>query len=356
MSGFHQLRIARHKTIAEDAVEVAFEVPENLASEFTALPGQHLVVRAHLNGREYRRTYSLTSSTDDQLLRICLRVHKQGVMSRHIAERLFIGDAIEALSPKGSFFSAAAPGQARHCVAFAGGCGITPIFSLLSSLLRDEPGSHFTLCYGNRTRERSMLLDALFDLKDRYKDRFAMHLVMSREETDTALFNGRMDRDWVRRTGNRLFRLESQAFYICGPGSMIGDVRDTLLELDVAAERIHVEHFTRDTLPATQSETLARQESKQGQVDVTILQSGRRRGFSMHTEQTILEAGLAAGFDLPYACMGGVCATCRTRLVKGRVEMQENYALESQEVDAGVILACQAMPLTDKVTISYDDA
>lgn len=201
-----------------------------------------------------------------------------------------------------------------------------------------------------------MLLNELFDLKDRYQDRFAMHLVMSREENDTALFNGRIDPEWVRRTANRLFPLESQAFYLCGPGSMIGDLHDTLMALEVDADRIHVEHFTRATLPAHRNQTVTRQESRQGRVMVTIFQLGRRREFFMDAKQTILEAGLEAGFELPYSCMAGVCATCRARLVDGEVEMQENYALESREVDEGLVLACQAVPLTDRVTISYDDA
>ena len=357
MSSFHPLEILRKEEVAEDAIEVDLQVPDHLSSEFTAEPGQHIVLRAFIEGTEQRRTYSLTSAAGDLPLRICVRVHDRGVFSRYLALDYKVGDQVEAMSPKGSLFAEPQDLAARHAVAFAAGCGITPIFSLASSLLRDEPGSHFTLSFGNRNTARAMLLEDLFALKDRYKDRLALSMVMSREPGDTDLLNGRIDKHWIDRTAGKLFPLDAQAYYVCGPNTMIGDVRDSLLEVGVDSKTIHVEHFTLDTVNQSISHVAAGIERASQQVEVQVIQDGRRRAFLMESgEQTLLEAGLGAGFDLPYSCMGGVCCTCRAQLLEGQVEMMENYALEPDEVEEGAILVCQSLPLTKEITISYDEA
>lgn len=356
MSSFHPLEILRREEVAEDALEIVLKVPGCLSSEFTARPGQHIVLRAFIDGEEQRRTYSLTSAAGEKPLRICVRVHDHGVFSRHLARDSAVGDQVEALSPKGGLFVESQGVAPRHCVAFAAGCGITPIFSLASSLLRDEPESCFTLAFGNRNAARAMLLEDLFALKDRYKDRMAMSLVMSRESGDTELLNGRIDKHWIHRTADKLFPLNAEAYYVCGPDTMIADVRDSLLDLGVDSKTIHVEHFTRDTVNQTHKQVSAGIERVGEKVEVQVIQAGRRRSFHMESgEQSLLEAGLESGFDLPYSCMGGVCCTCRAQLLLGQVEMMENYALEPHEVEEGAILVCQSLPLTREITISYDE-
>ena len=357
MSSFRPLEILRKEEVAEDAVEIDLRVPDHLSLEFTARPGQHIVLRAFIEGEEQRRTYSLTSAAGDLPLRICVRVHDRGVFSRHLALDCKVGDQVEAMSPKGSLFAEPQDVEAPHAVAFAAGCGITPIFSLASSLLRDQPDSHFTLLFGNRNTARAMLLEDLLALKDRYKDRMALCMVMSREPGDTELLNGRIDHHWIGRTAGKLFPLDAEDYYVCGPDTMIGDVRDSLLDLGVDSKKIHVEHFTVDTVNQTHNQVTAGIERPSQQVEVKVIQDGRRRSFLMESgEQTLLEAGLESGFDLPYSCMGGVCCTCRAQLLEGQVAMMENYALEPDEVEEGAILVCQSLPLTKEVTISYDEA
>ncbi len=355
MSRFHLLEILKHEEVAEDAIEIALKVPADLSAEFTARPGQHIVLRASIDGEEQRRTYSLTSAAGELPLRICPRVHEHGVFSRHLARDYALGDRIEALSPKGSLFVELQDAAPRHCVGFAAGCGITPIFSLVSSLLRDEPESRFTLVFGNRNMARAMLLEDLLALKDRYKGRLALTMLMSREPGDTELLNGRIDKHWIERTAGKLFPLDAKAFYLCGPGTMIGEVRDSLLDLGVDSTKIHVEHFSRDTLDVAEDQASANIERRDEQVEVQVLQAGRRRSFLMQSgAQTILEAGLESGLELPYSCTGGVCCTCRAQLLEGQVEMMENYALEPDEVEEGGILVCQSLPLSNQVIISYD--
>lgn len=355
MSRFHSLEVLRKDKVGEDAIQIDFKVPNHLSSVFSARPGQHIVLRAFIHGEEQRRTYSLISAASELPLRICVRVHDQGAFSRHLALDIAVGDHLEAMSPKGSLFAEPQGSATRHAVAFAAGCGITPIFSIASSLLQDSQDTHFTLVFGNRNMGRAMLLEDLFALKDRFNDRMALNLVMSREPGDAELLNGRIDQPWIERTAGKLFPLNAAAYYICGPGTMIGDVRDSLLALGVDSRTIHIEHFTADTVTHTKDQT-TRNEQPAEQVEVQVIQAGRQRSFLMASgKQTILEAGLESGFELPYSCVGGVCCTCRAQLLEGQVEMMENYALEPDEVEEGAILVCQSLPLTHQVTISYDE-
>ncbi len=360
MAHFHTLEIVRHEAIAQDAVAIHLRVPDATAAEFIAEPGQHIVLRTLIGGEEHRRTYSLTAHGKERLLCIAVRIHEQGVFSKFLARDCRVGDALECLSPKGNLYREFEQTGAHHYVAFAAGCGITPIFSLVSHLLDNQPDASFTLAYGNRSGVRAMLLDDLFALKNRYPERFALHLLMSRETGEIELFNGRIDARWVERTANKLFPLDAAAYYLCGPGSMIPQVRETLIALGVVPTHIHAEHFSADTASEAASTASGNMESApdriETQIEVQIIESGRRRRFLMDSgNQTILEAGLESGLELPYACMGGVCCTCRAQLVAGQVDMLENYALEPDEVEAGAILLCQSLPLSDRIVISYDE-
>lgn len=352
MSDFHSLEVEDVREVAEQAVEVCLRPSEASRAAFAFVPGQHLVLRAFIGGEELRRTYSLTSASDETPLRICARV--QGQFSSHLAG-LGAGDTIDALTPKGSFHVPAHSGASRHCLAFAAGCGITPVFSLAQSLLEDEPESLFSLIYCNQSRARAMLIDELFALKDRYCDRFSLTLVMSRETGEIDLLNGRIDRPWLRRIAGKVFSVDADSTYVCGPGTMIADVSAALVELGMKAESIHAEHFSVETVQHTNKTTTTRAEAVRGEIEVEVRQAGRRRRFTMPSQdRTLLEAGLEAGFELPYSCMGGVCSTCRAELLEGEVEMIENYALEADEVARRAILVCQSLPRSRRITISYD--
>lgn len=344
------------KPAGEEAVSVSFALPEDLRDVFSALPGQHIVLRANIEGTEVRRTYSLVNMTGAQVLEIGVRVHDQGVMSRYIARSLKVGDVLDVLPPNGSFHTSLDSRAQHRYVGFASGCGITPVLSLVKSVLAEEPDSQFTVFFGNRTVSRTMFLDEILGLKDKYIDRVALHFVMSREPQDSELFNGWIDADKVRFFADELFFPEiTDAFFLCGPGTMMEDVGKGLSSLGVNPGRVHVEHFTVDTVGDGER---PRAEVRQaaGATEVTVILDGRRRTFTIAEKgDTVLAAAAAAGIDLPYSCCAGVCSTCRTKVVSGQVVMEENYALEQWEVEEGYVLACQSRPVTDELLLDYDD-
>jgi ring-1,2-phenylacetyl-CoA epoxidase subunit PaaE len=387
MLKFHALRVSDLQPDADDAVAMALEVPEELRSEYTGLPGQHIVLRTHLDGTEQRRTYSLVNAPGEWPLRIVARV--LGRMSRHLAEHVKVGDSIDVLPPNGSLTarlnehnSAAAP-SGRTFVGFASGCGVTPIVSVAKAILKANPRNEFILFYGNSTTGRAMCLEELLALKDRYLDRLSLHFVMSREPQEVELYNGRIDSARVGELAKSLFDVGRVAeFFVCGPGDMIEQVSGALRELNVGADRIHAEHFTatdqgalREPPPvqvsaqpsggtARGSQTPAASESgassRPGQdidlAEVTVQMDGRRRAFTMRiNDETVLDAASRAGLDLPFSCRAGVCSTCRTKVVSGEVSMDQNYALEEWELEQGYVLACQARCKTPSLELDYDE-
>ena len=389
MLKFHPLRISEVQPDAEDAVAVALEVPQELRSEYTGLPGQHVVLRAELGGEEARRTYSLINPPGEWPLRIVARVHEQGRMSRHLAEEARVGDTIDVLPPNGSLTprQSGAAGSGKWCtyVGFASGCGITPVLSIARSLLHSDPLARFTLFYGNSSTGRTMCLEEVLALKDRYFDRVALHFLMSREPQEVELYNGRIDAARVRELARSLFEVDSVAeFFVCGPGDMIEQVSGALRELKVGAERIHGEHFRVEAAEASAQELsaapapaftpsgasaaapAAAPSAAPARVpsdadgaatsEVTVLMDGRRRTFTMRrNDETVLDAAARSGLDLPFSCRAGVCSTCRTKVVRGEVEMAVNYALEDWEVEQGYILACQARAKTPTLELDYDE-
>ncbi|HVO47083.1 MAG TPA: 2Fe-2S iron-sulfur cluster-binding protein [Steroidobacteraceae bacterium] len=399
MLKFHSLRIVEVQPDAEDAVAVALEVPQELRGEYTGLPGQHVVLRAELGGEEARRTYSLINPPGEWPLRIVARVHERGRMSRHLAEEARIGDTIDVLPPNGSLTPrqgvTATSGKWHTYVGFASGCGITPVLSIARSLLQSDPVARFILFYGNSSTARTMCLEELLALKDLCLDRVALHFIMSREPQEVELYNGRIDAARVRELARSLFEVDSVAeFFVCGPGDMIEQVSGALRELKVNAERIHGEHFRVEAAEAPSpalsaaaapgvrpsaastpasapsgasarapssapSATPARLPSDAGAADsceVTVLMDGRRRTFTMRRgDETVLDAAARSGLDLPFSCRAGVCSTCRTKVVRGEVEMAVNYALEDWEVEQRYILACQARVKTPTLELDYDE-
>jgi ring-1,2-phenylacetyl-CoA epoxidase subunit PaaE len=364
MLRFHPLRVAEVSPDAEDAVAIALEVPEELRGEYHGDAGQHVVVRASIEGEDTRRTYSLVSAPGEVPLRIVPRVHELGRMSRYLAEELRVGDSLEVLPPNGSFTvrDGALPPEATF-VAFAAGCGITPVLAIVRELLA-RGAQRVIVFYGNTGTARAMCLEALLALKDRYLGRLALHFVMSREPQEVELYNGRLGAARVRELAASLFRpQEVTGYFVCGPGDMIEQVSAALRELGVEAARIHAEHFTVATAAPVAEEPAAEEPAAQtphsapaGIAEVTVRMDGRRRSFTMRMgEETVLDAAARAGIELPFSCRAGVCSTCRTKVISGQVEMAQNYALEEGELAEGYVLACQSRARTSTLELDYDE-
>lgn len=361
MLKFHPLTLQARTATAEDAVCLTFEVPQELREDYRFEAGQHIALRLDKDGEDLRRTYSLACPADSTSLRIGVRVQPMGRMSPFLAKGLALGDTLDVLTPNGSFHTQIEPGRARRYVAMAAGSGITPVLSIAATVLAREPQSHFMLFYGNRTAASAMFLDDLMALKNRYPARLAVHCLMSREPQDIDLLNGRIDSARVRALASAFFDVANvDEFFLCGPGSMNDDVSHVLRDLG-AKGRIHAELFTVAGAPADRAVVTAvvpaaRTRVEQGATQVTVVMDGRRRVFSMAQRgaESILDAAGRAGFDLPYSCRAGVCSTCRAKVLKGKVEMDQNHALEDWELDEGFVLCCQAHPTTAELEITYD--
>ncbi len=349
---FHTLRIAEVRRETADSVSLRFEVPPDLASEYRFEPGQHLNVRARLDGEELRRSYSICSGLDDGELRVAIKKVAGGRFSSWVNDNLRPGDALDVMTPEGRFHTPLSPAHARHYVAFAAGSGITPILSLAKTILAREPRSRFTLVYGNRRQASVMFHEALEDLKDRYLTRFALYNVFSREEQEVDLFNGRIDAAKTRAFLQSLVPADTiDEAFVCGPASMIDEVESALLVAGVPAAHVHVERFGTPSTEAAPEPVADAAEAR-----VTLVIDGLKREVEFHREHgSILDAGVAAGLDLPFSCKGGMCCTCRAKLIAGEVKMRKNFALEPADLEAGFVLTCQSYPLSERVVLSYDE-
>ena len=356
---FHPLRIAEVRRETPEAVSLAFDVPPDLAPEYRFVQGQHVALRARFDGEELRRSYSICSGVDDGELRVAIKKVPGGRFSAWANEALRAGDQIDVMTPEGRFHTALDAAHAKHYVAFAAGSGITPILSLVKTALAREPRSRFTLIYGNRRQSSTMFHEALEDLKDRYLTRFALYNVFSREEQEVDLFNGRLDADKVRAFLAALVPAETiDEAFVCGPASMIDEVEATLKAAAVPAGQVHVERFgTPGAAGAVADGALAEAPAADAaEAHITLVIDGLKREIEFHRAHgSILEAGIAAGLDLPFSCKGGMCCTCRAKLIEGEVKMRRNFALEPADVAAGHVLTCQSYPLTARVLLSFDE-
>jgi ring-1,2-phenylacetyl-CoA epoxidase subunit PaaE len=350
---FHRLRVAEVRRETPECVSLKFELPAELADEYQFTQGQHVALRATLGGEELRRSYSVCSGRDDGELRVAVKKVAGGRFSVWANESLKPGDAIDVMTPEGRFFTPLAPEHDKHYVAFVAGSGITPVLSLIRTTLAREPKSRFTLVYGNRRQASAMFHEALEDLKDRYLARFALYNVFSREEQDIELFNGRLDGSKTRAFLSTLIPADTiDEAFVCGPSTMIEVVEQALLEAGVPRAHVHVERF--GVPGAAASAPIDDAGAAQARIGIVI--DGVRREIDFQPGQhSILDAGRAAGLDLPYSCKGGMCSTCRGKLLEGQVKMAKNYALEPYEVAAGFVLTCQSYPLSERVLISYDE-
>ncbi|HSW06183.1 1,2-phenylacetyl-CoA epoxidase subunit PaaE [Aquabacterium sp.] len=357
MSGdthFHPLRIAEYRPEAEDALVLGFDVPDSLRDAFAFEPGQHLTLRHTLNGEEQRRSYSICSGTDPARLQVGIRHVPGGLFSSWVHAELKAGETIDVMPPQGRFTFRPDPQARRHVLLIAGGSGITPILAILRSLLAQEPHSHATLIYGNRSGASTMFKEELEDLKNRHLTRLAIHPVFSREPVDAPLSSGRIDRDKLAVFLRTLIDVQGiDAAYVCGPYGLNDEAEAALRDAGLAPGRIHIERFGvpdgAAPLPVAQAGDVA-------QAQITIVRDGFTRVVPFaESDGHILQAAARAGMDVPYSCKSGVCGTCRARLQAGEVRMDRNFALEPADLAAGFVLTCQAHPLTPAVTVSFDD-
>lgn len=355
MSKFHELQVAQVAPETRDALVVSFDVPPEQADAFRYNAGQHLTLKARIDGEEVRRSYSICSSAQEQKLRIAIKRIDDGLFSSWALEHLKPGTRIEVMEPSGHFSVPLEPESARHHVAFASGSGITPILSLVKTTLAAEPKSRFTLFYGNRASSSVIFKEELEDLKDRYLTRFNLVFILSREQQDVDLFNGRID---ARKCDELLQRWvdpkDIDIAYICGPQTMMEQVQERLLANGLPKSGIKLELFAGAMHKGPKPARAARVAGSEG-CKVTVIHNGLTRGFSMaKNKESVLDAALEYGIELPYACKGGVCGTCRCKLVKGEVDMDANYSLEDYELARGFILSCQSFPVTDELLIDLD--
>jgi ring-1,2-phenylacetyl-CoA epoxidase subunit PaaE len=355
MSKFHPLRIACVEQETRDAVAITFAVPPALSDQFRFAQGQHLTLRADINGEDVRRSYSICSAVQDGALSIAVKKSPGGVFSTWANEALKAGDTIEVMPPLGHFGVALDAAARRSYLGFAAGSGITPLLSIVKTTLAAEPGSRFTLVYGNRASGTVMFKEELAALKDTYLGRFNLVHVLSREAQDVDLLHGRIDQakanallaTWVRAD-------DVDVAFVCGPEGMMDAVKAALMARGFPAAKIRIERFAA-SIPRRQHVAHVAPEPGHTECEVTVILDGATRTFMLEkTKQNILEAGLANGVELPYSCKGGVCSTCRCRLLEGEVDMDVNFALEDYEVARGFILSCQSYPVTDRVTIDFD--
>jgi ring-1,2-phenylacetyl-CoA epoxidase subunit PaaE len=353
---FHRLRVAEVKRETPDAVSVRFELPEALRETFAFKAGQHLTFRREIGGEEVRRNYSVCVAPSEGMLKIGVKKIAGGAFSSWVNDALKAGDELEVMAPHGSFCRTFDADARRKYVGFAGGSGITPVLSLLKTALAMEPHSRFTLFYGNRNSIGVMFLDEIADLKDRYLDRLSVFHFLEDEEEEIELFNGRLDRAKVEDLLSTLVKpAHVDAFFICGPGPMMDAAEDALLARGVEKSRILIERFTTGPLSEAQAAAARALEQKAAGLKMNVTLNGRRMNVSFDPAQhSILDNVRAAGLPAPFACKGGVCATCRAKVTAGEVSMKVNYGLSEQEIADGYVLTCQATPVSEGVVLTYD--
>jgi ring-1,2-phenylacetyl-CoA epoxidase subunit PaaE len=351
---FHRLAVNDLRRESSDAVSLTFAIPSELESDYSFAPGQYLTLRTTMDGEEVRRSYSICSGPDDGELRIAVKKVDGGAFSSWAADELKAGDQLDVMTPTGRFGIAPAPEEARVYVGFAAGSGITPILSIVKGVLAREPKSRFFLFYGNRSTGGMLFREALEELKDRFMQRFSVFHVISGEEQDIPILHGRLDGEKVRVLLRSLVPAASvDHVFICGPTGMSEDIEATCRAIGLAKDRIHVERFVSGLGGKPRAKAVIAPSAPPKAI-ASLTVDGKRRDVPVAEGESILDAALRAGMDLPFACKGGMCSTCRAYLVEGEAPMDVNYSLEPWELEAGFILTCQARPKSGKVVVDYD--
>jgi ring-1,2-phenylacetyl-CoA epoxidase subunit PaaE len=353
-SVFHPLTVASIEPVTDDSVAITFEVPEDLREDYAFSHGQHLTVRTELAEDDVRRNYSICSPAGSGVLRVAVKRLPGGAFSEHALDVLRPGDVLDVMTPSGRFFTELDPAHRKHYVCVAAGSGITPVLSIVASVLAAEPRSSVTLLYGNRTHSSVMFLEELEDLKDTYPERFQLLHVLSREPQEVELFSGRLDADRMGRILDGLLPPDTvDEWFLCGPFEMVSDLRKLLVKEGVPKKQIHAEVFHVESGPPVRRAPVETPEGEGAKVTITL--DGRRSTFSLPADgPAVLDAALRVRADAPFACKGGVCGTCRAKVVEGTVEMDTNWALEPDEVEKGYVLTCQSHPTSDTVVLDYD--
>ena len=358
---FHTLTVRDVRPDTADAVVVSFEVPPELRETFSFTQGQYLTLRQQIAGQDLRRSYSICAGVDDDELRVGVRRVKGGVFSNWVHEQVLPGQQLQVMAPQGRFFVPLQPQAQRHHLGIAGGSGITPVLSILKTVLGREPLSRCTLIYGNRQLRSTMFKEELEDLKNRYMSRLVLHHVFSDEPTDSPLNSGVMNRDKIGEFLGGLVNPQQIAHaYICGPFQMNDEAEAALQAAGVPEDRIHIERFG-VAQPAGGSKPVDAvvHQAQPGDAEVarvTIVRDGLKREIEFRKDQpSILDCASAAGLEVPFSCTSGVCGTCRAKVMEGEVRMARNFALDKKEVAAGFVLTCQAHPLSERVVLSFDE-
>jgi ring-1,2-phenylacetyl-CoA epoxidase subunit PaaE len=352
---FHPLRVADVERLTDDAVAITFDVPDGLAEHYRFVQGQHITVRTDLAGDDVRRNYSICAPVSSGRLRIAVKRLAGGAFSAYARDDLVPGDTIEVMTPTGRFFTPLDATTSRHYCCIAAGSGITPVLSIIATTLESEPHSRVTLLYANRTSRSVMFLEELEDLKDRYPERFHLVHLLTREPREVELFSGRLDGLRLQRIMDTILPVDSvDDWFLCGPYEMVTELRDTLTAAGADPRHVHAELFHVGDAPPRPRRTEVPEELAEG-AEVTIVLDGRRSQFRLGADEVaVLDAALAVRSDAPFACRGGVCGTCRAKVVEGSVEMDQNWALEPEEVERGYVLTCQSHPTSEKVVLDYD--
>ncbi len=351
---FHRLAVWDLRREAPGAVSLSFAIPQALADAYRFAPGQYLTLRAIMDGEEVRRSYSICSGPDDGELRIAVKKVDGGAFSSWAADELKPGDELDVMTPTGRFGVAPVPAEARLYAGFAAGSGITPILSIVKGVLAREPYSRFFLFYGNRSTGGMLFREQLEELKDRFIERLSLFHVISGEGQDIPMLHGRLDGEKVRVLLRSLVPSASlDHVFICGPTGMSEDIEATCRDIGIAAERIHIERFVSGLGGKPRPKAVV-PVTAPPKAHAALIIDGKRREVPVAEGEAILDAALRAGVDLPFACKGGMCSTCRAKLVEGEAQMEVNYSLEPWELEKGFILTCQARPISDRVVVDYD--
>ncbi len=352
---FHTLKIKEVKTETSDCVSILFDIPDTCKTDFLFEQGQNITIKKTIDGEELRRSYSICSAPFENELRVAVKKVDGGKFSTYANSALAAGDELEVLPPTGKFNTKLNSQNKKQYLAFAAGSGITPVISIIKTTLQTEPLSSFTLVFGNQGRHSIIFFEELEGLKNKYLNRFNFINILSREKTEAPISFGRINTEKLTELSKLIDYKNTDEFFICGPEEMIFCVRDFLENLSIETKKIHFELFT----TPGQKKCIGNKQQVKSNLgptsNITVKLDGRSFGFNLGFDgENILDAALKQGADLPFACKGGVCCTCKAKLLEGEVEMEVNWGLEQEEVEQGFILTCQSHPTTEKVVVDFD--
>ena len=351
MSQFHTLNIKDITRQTDQCVSITFDVPDHLKEDYKFKAGQYITLKTDIDGKEVRRDYSLCTSPSSGNLTVAVKEVENGTFSKYANQVLKVGDTVDVAQPQGRFTFTPDTSKTRTIAAFAAGSGITPVLSILKTVLEEEPNSKFVLVYGNKTLKDTIFLNDLLDIQNKYSDRLTIQFLYSQSQEKDALF-GRIEKSTVNFiVKNKYKDVNIDAFYICGPEGMINTVKDVLAENNIEDSKVFFELFT--TTSSVSVEDL--EEVTDGTTSITVIVDDEEKTFTMSQQQSVLEAALEQDLDAPYSCQGGICSSCLARVKEGKATMRQNNILTDNEVAEGLILTCQAHPVSAKIIVDYDD-